>query len=102
MQSFNLITDGRINPNFWEKEKTRSTLWDESASNKFKSVITNYQLGDISSINNLDIEATIFIEKIANAMKLISKTSMKRNRSPIQTKHESEMEILLRKKPILY
>ena len=98
MQTFNLITHGQIKQNFWEIETTESTYWDDSTSKKFKTALINYQLGDISTKQNLEKEAMIFVKNIAKAKKLISKQSSKRKRSTKQTKCEKKMKLLLRKK----
>ena len=100
MQTFNLITHGQIKPNFWEIETIESTHWDDSTSEKFKSALINYQLGDISTKQNLEKEALIFIENIAKAKKLISKQTRKRKRSNKQTKCDTKMKLLLRKKEV--
>ena len=76
-----------------------STLWDESNSEKFKTAINNYTLGDLTTKQSLEAEALKFIEHIANSKQLISTKPNKRKRPylPI-TKPEALMNQLLKKK----
>ena len=102
MQTFNLKINGLIKPNFWNTETFESTIWDDSNSDKFKSAINDYPIGDLTTKQNLEKEALKFIEHIANSKKQITKQSNKRKRpNTIETKAETRMNQLLNLKQTL-
>ena len=77
MQIITIQMKTTLGPSFWNQEKPTRTSWYEATITEYKQQLTPYQMGAITTKQELKQQSLIFINKISEAKNKITKQTKK-------------------------
>ena len=80
MQIITIQMKTTLGPSFWNQEKPTRTSWYDANITEYKQQLTPYQMGAITTKQELKQQSLIFINKISEAKNKITKQTKKRKK----------------------